>query len=243
MAAPDFIAVSDSPSIDANAVRRRRWFFEYRVLWLIWAVFMATIAASGYAAIEHLRPASQPPVIMDVAAAQQAALAQVAPGRDRYRRFAGQRRDRLHGFVRGDWPGIPEADRPCAPIVRAAERLRASERQLRDFAEISSDWFWEQDAELRFRWLSRPALFNRTGDRSYWAPRGGNSPIGWIRASLGGTSRRSLPPGSRFATSAISCAASEGRIRYVSASGLPMFDDAGIFIGYRGTARDVTDGG
>ncbi len=68
MAAPDFTAVSDSRSIDANAVGRRRWFGEYRVLWLIWAVFMATIAGTGYAAIEHLRPVSQPHVVMDGAA-------------------------------------------------------------------------------------------------------------------------------------------------------------------------------
>ena len=46
-----------------------------------------------------------------------------------------------------------EQARLAAEIALGAEvqgRLRASEARLRDFAEMASDWFWEQDAELRF---------------------------------------------------------------------------------------------
>ncbi len=32
--------------------------------------------------------------------------------------------------------------------------LRESERRYRDIAELSSEWFWEQDAELRFTHFS-----------------------------------------------------------------------------------------
>jgi PAS domain-containing protein len=36
-----------------------------------------------------------------------------------------------------------------------AERaLKESEERLRDFAEMGADWFWEQDAALRFTYLS-----------------------------------------------------------------------------------------
>ena len=34
------------------------------------------------------------------------------------------------------------------------QRLRSSEARLRDFAEMASDWFWEQDADLRFTPIS-----------------------------------------------------------------------------------------
>jgi len=37
---------------------------------------------------------------------------------------------------------------------QAERALRDSEERLRDFAETGADWFWEQDAELRFSYLS-----------------------------------------------------------------------------------------
>lgn len=47
----------------------------------------------------------------------------------------------------------------------ATNRLnRQREKQLRDFAELSSDWFWELDAKLHFNWVScQPALLERMG--------------------------------------------------------------------------------
>jgi hypothetical protein len=53
--------------------------------------------------------------------------------------------------------------------------LRARERQLHDFAEISSDWFWEQDADMRFRWMSQTALFNLMSS-AMWARHDGSLP-------------------------------------------------------------------
>ena len=32
----------------------------------------------------------------------------------------------------------------------AAERLRASEERMRGLAALSADWYWEQDAALRY---------------------------------------------------------------------------------------------
>ncbi len=50
--------------------------------------------------------------------------------------------------------------------VAIQERLRASEQRLRDFAVMASDWFWEQDADLRFTEIGieapNPALNGRT---------------------------------------------------------------------------------
>ena len=41
-----------------------------------------------------------------------------------------------------------------ARLTETAEALRASEARVRDFAEMSSDWLWELDAELRLKWVS-----------------------------------------------------------------------------------------
>jgi PAS domain S-box-containing protein len=240
MAAPDFTAVSDSRSIDANAVGRRRWFGEYRVLWLIWAVFMATIAGTGYAAIEHLRPVSQPLVVMDGAAAQQAALARWHQDAIDIVVLRGSVAIAFTALFAVIGLQFRKQKDHARELVRAAEKLRASERQFRDFAEISSDWFWEQDAQCRFRWLSKTALFNRTGDRSYLGAtrrqlsnQDGSEPH-WVEHEAILAARQPFRD-FRYQLRSI-----EGKIRYVSASGRPMFDDAGTFIGYRGTARDVT---
>ena len=46
--------------------------------------------------------------------------------------------------------------------LRLARALRASELRLRDFAEASSDWWWETDTQGRFIWFSRS--FSRNTD-------------------------------------------------------------------------------
>ena len=125
-------------------------------------------------------------------------------------------------------------------LARVAERLRASERQVRDFAEISSDWFWEQDADLRFTWLSKTALLNADEKRSY---------VGLTRWELAGSDGTDPPWPEHIAELAarkpfrdfrFQFRAADGGVRYISASGLPIYDEAGTFIGYRGTASDVT---
>src|SRR5204862_8091479 len=43
-----------------------------------------------------------------------------------------------------------------------AAALRTNEERFRNFAEASSDWFWEQDENLRFSYLS-DAVFVKSG--------------------------------------------------------------------------------
>ena len=133
-----------------------------------------------------------------------------------------------------------QQERHARELARVAERLRASERQVRDFAEISSDWFWEQDADLRFVWLSKTAMLSTDETRSY---------IGLTRWELAGSDGTDPPWPEHIAELAarkpfrdfrFQFRAPDGSGRYISASGLPIFDESGTFIGYRGTACDVT---
>src|SRR5262249_19789893 len=39
----------------------------------------------------------------------------------------------------------------------AEERLRASEQRFRSLTQLSADWYWEQDTELRFTYVSAGA--------------------------------------------------------------------------------------
>ena len=118
--------------------------------------------------------------------------------------------------------------------------LRASERRLRDFAELSSDWFWEQDAELRFTNIGPGTPLLDQDDTSHH---------GHLRWELNDTSsapelweehRRVCMNHEPFRDFRYTRLTPEGRTAHVSISGIPLYDEAGVFIGYRGTGRDVT---
>ncbi|MEJ0016270.1 MAG: ATP-binding protein [Acetobacteraceae bacterium] len=125
-------------------------------------------------------------------------------------------------------------------LARSAELLRASDRQVRDFAEISSDWFWEQDTEMRFRWFSNTARQKLPPGHCYvgqtrWdlADQDSAAPD-WVahRAQLAAR----LP----FRDFRYQLRGTDGVMCSVSTSGLAIFAEDGTFAGYRGTARDIT---
>ena len=124
---------------------------------------------------------------------------------------------------------------------QAEADLRRSEKRFRDFAEAASDWFWETDAALRYTWFS---------DR---APAGPGDPG---RQAIGGTLfdmrmsidddnnwaalRADLDARKPFSNFEFPFHADDGMTRYVRTSGRPVYSDDGQFLGYRGTANDIT---
>jgi PAS domain-containing protein len=53
--------------------------------------------------------------------------------------------------------------------MQALDELEHSRERFRSLAEMSSDWFWEQDKELRFTYISHGAqmrLLDRPRSRS-----------------------------------------------------------------------------
>ncbi len=122
----------------------------------------------------------------------------------------------------------------------AQARLKQSEERFRDFAESSSDWFWEQDHNLRFISLSDPversglsidAHIGKTRREVVFA---GVTEEQW-QAHQADLDDRHPFQNFRFQRQALS-----GEIRNISVSGKPVFDERGMFRGYRGTAKDVT---
>ncbi len=124
---------------------------------------------------------------------------------------------------------------------RLAVDLQASEAQFRDFAQSSSDWQWETGPDHRF------TRFVGKVDR-----------LDELKAAFLGKSRvdiadpNQLPPGWQQHVQDINAhrpfrdfiyrrVSSDGVIRYAKTSGTPVFGGNGEFLGYRGTASDVTD--
>jgi diguanylate cyclase (GGDEF)-like protein/PAS domain S-box-containing protein len=128
---------------------------------------------------------------------------------------------------------------------KAVERaLRQSDERFRALVEMSSDWYWEQDAELRFTMISGPHALVASGGRAPESVVGKrrwelpfNVPIHGDWAAHRATLERREP----FRDFLIRRPAREGGVRYVSISGEPVFGAGGEFRGYRGTGSDVTD--
>jgi signal transduction histidine kinase len=136
-----------------------------------------------------------------------------------------------------------EQVRLAAEVALGSEvqgRLRASEARLRDFAEMASDWFWEQDAELRFvpiRFAGSPLASDELslfGKRRWEVNETSQAPGQWANHRMDLLARRPFRD-FRFARPA-----KDGKVQHVSINGVPMFDEAGGFAGYRGTGRDIT---
>ncbi len=116
-----------------------------------------------------------------------------------------------------------------------------SEQRFRDFAEISSDWLWEMDADLRFTYLSdnlRRSLGvnpqDGLGKRREEIHDLSRDPEKW-QAHLADLAARRPFRDFRYAYRLPT-----GDDCYISISGKPLFDAAGNFTGYRGTGRDIT---
>jgi PAS domain S-box-containing protein len=124
----------------------------------------------------------------------------------------------------------------------AARQLRESEARFRALTELSADWYWEQDADLRFvdihggeRWpLGIMPVGNILGKRR-WELEGTEVEGGWDAHKA--TLARHEP----FRDFEIRRRSAAGGVRVLSLSGTPMFDSAGRFRGYRGVGRDITD--
>ncbi len=123
--------------------------------------------------------------------------------------------------------------------------LSTSEARFKDFAGAASDWFWETDVDLcltyasgRFFKILHLPLESVLGKT--WRDLAGETQIAaepekW-RAHFD-----DLEAHRPFRDFDYGIVGEDGMKRHVRVSGLPVFDDAGTFLGYRGSGSDVTE--
>jgi PAS domain S-box-containing protein len=119
--------------------------------------------------------------------------------------------------------------------------LREREERFRALTALSSDWFWEQDENFRFIEISGDAphvsgIAHTAYGKTPWELDHINmSDRDWAEH------RAMLERHEVFRDFESIRRDTNGRIRYLSISGVPIFDEMGRFTGYRGTGRDTTE--
>ena len=114
-------------------------------------------------------------------------------------------------------------------------------QRLEDVARASGDWIWETDAQHRYTWVHGSSLGAR-------APKIGEPiPAGRVVNWLG---EAELPPRDFHAVLSqdepivrlVTEEQQQGETRYVSRNAIALLNADGSLRGYRGSARDVTEG-
>jgi PAS domain S-box-containing protein len=125
---------------------------------------------------------------------------------------------------------------------RAEEALRQSEERFRTLVQFSFDVYWETDTQHRFthqefaeNLADTPASGSEIGKTRWEVPYLEPDAEAWRKH------RETLDAHLPFRDFELARAAPDGSKRYVSVSGLPMFDKTGRFVGYRGVGRHITE--
>jgi len=138
--------------------------------------------------------------------------------------------------------GTITSSQDITDLKRVEQAYRDSEQRFHDFVNASSDRFWEMDANLRFNMVvdtkmarSFPPVSQLLG-RTRWEVVGVDPEDDPDLAAH----QAALDAREPFRDFRYEVPAPDGTMLHWRVSGVPVFDAAGRFIGYRGTSTDET---
>ncbi|MGF1684837.1 ATP-binding protein [Photobacterium minamisatsumaniensis] len=119
-------------------------------------------------------------------------------------------------------------------VTARTQELTHSQLRFKDFAKTVGDWFWEVDTDYRFTYISSPNLANHIVDTD-------NIFDVFIEKEELQTKLRAIFAENRhFEDLEWQLPESEGGL-WISFSGTPYFNKHGHLLGYRGTAKDISN--
>jgi PAS domain S-box-containing protein len=147
----------------------------------------------------------------------------------------------VSGAVVRDEAGVAQCTLVLLNDVSALKRaVRKAKRRFRRMVEMSSDWYWVQDAQFRFVEISGldPELDTDVViGKARWEIPG----LGALPEKAWEQHRARLERHEAFSDFVFLRHNRAGELRYLSVSGEPLFDEKGKFIGYHGVGKDITE--
>jgi diguanylate cyclase (GGDEF)-like protein/PAS domain S-box-containing protein len=158
---------------------------------------------------------------------------------------ASERGRRIQQLVRDRTADLKRTNLKLVDDVIARRRtekaLQESEQRFRQLVAMSSDWYWEQDRELRFTTVTG-GFASKAGisvenvmGKTRW-----ECMAGLDESDEGRDHIARVKAHQPFQNFEYQTRDDEGAARWFSINGQPLFDDTGAFIGYRGTGSDIT---
>jgi diguanylate cyclase (GGDEF)-like protein len=123
-------------------------------------------------------------------------------------------------------------DKKILELRQERQKLLENESKLRDFVEASADWFWETDSDLNVSMVAgNQADFSYQNLNDFRDAYFGNQ----------GDMHATILAHQKFSDYIVQSRDTDGKTTYLRISGKPIFDEDGIFTGYRGSGRDVSE--
>jgi len=137
---------------------------------------------------------------------------------------------------------VSTQEKHLAELTKSEEQRRLSEQRIKVFAESSSDWFWEADSKGRITWGSD--MIDAKSGRAFTNIK--NLTREEIAGSLMSDEkwlpyRKAFNDHTDIKGFVYSYLGDDGTIRSAEISGKPVFSEAGEFLGFQGSASDITD--
>jgi len=130
--------------------------------------------------------------------------------------------------------------------IQAEKKSKFNETRFREFAQCSSDWFWETDKQGRIIWeiVSGKNKYEKGGDLAFSSLKGKTRQeiAGDLRTRTNWEPYQQALDERRAIESFEYCYyGDEGDIRHALIDGQPMVNDAGEYAGYRGAGTDISE--
>ena len=129
-------------------------------------------------------------------------------------------------------------------VAERTAELRESEARYRSLTELASDWYWEQDENMRFTKVSGPVLEMlgiRVESLTGAAGEVGGALAGWDEQERELLQQR-IAARQPFLDFVFSRVNTDGSRQRFKVSGEPMFDRSCRFLGYRGIGVELNAG-
>jgi PAS domain S-box-containing protein len=126
-------------------------------------------------------------------------------------------------------------------ISHLKRALKTSEQRFGRMIEMSSDWYWVQDAEFRFVEVAGLESQDPDNALAIGKARWELPNLGVLPETVWEQHRARLKGHEPFTEFVFLRYNRAGELRYLSISGEPLFDERGEFKGYHGVGKDITE--